>query len=76
MWAKIIIQNRKIYSNFGNIHFQLINLKKTLKTQTNDTDEAMTTDSREALSGIETRKKSGKSKIAKGKTWNFRQYLS
>lgn len=55
---------------------EISNLKKTLKTQTNDTDEAMATDSREAASGMELRKKSTKSKNPKGKSWSFRQYLS
>lgn len=31
------------------LFFQIVNIKKTLKTQSQDTDEAMATDTREAV---------------------------
>lgn len=46
------------------IESEIVNLKKALKTQSNDTDEAMATDSREAIS-MELRKKPSKSKSGK-----------
>lgn len=56
--------------------FQITNLKKALKTQANDTDEAMATDSREAHSGTENRKKSIKVKNAKGTgKWSLKQLI-
>lgn len=53
-------------------NFQIVNLKKAIKTQTNETDEVMVGDSREASSGHEIRKKpskSSKSGKASGKSW-------
>lgn len=58
------------FENFIRI-FQIINLKKTLKTQLTDTDEAMTSEPRESTSGQDVRKKASKSKTARpsGKSW-------
>lgn len=44
---------------------EISNLKKTLKTQLTDTDEAMTSEPRESTSGQEVRKKASKSKTAR-----------
>lgn len=51
--------------------FQVINIKKTLKTQAQDTDEAMATDSREAVAQGDKGKKPVKAKglRASGKFW-------
>ncbi|CAD7094248.1 unnamed protein product [Hermetia illucens] len=47
------------------IEQEIINLKKTLKTQLTDTDEAMTSEPRESTSGQDVRKKASKSKTAR-----------
>lgn len=54
--------------------FEIVNIKKTLKSQAQsqvlDTDDAMTTDGREALPGSEKGKKPGKAKsVRSGKFW-------
>lgn len=53
------------------LSFQIVNLKKALKTQANDSDEPMATaESREATSGHEVRKKVNKKSLkAAGKSW-------
>jgi len=53
------------------IEQEIINLKKALKTQLTDADEAMTSDQRETTPGQECRKKSCKSKSGRpsGKSW-------
>lgn len=51
--------------------FQISNLKKTLKTQLTESDEAMQMDSRESSTSQEARKRSCKSKSGRplGKSW-------
>lgn len=68
--------NTLTYSKSFALLLQITNLKKALKTQAADTDEAMATDSREAHSGTENRKKSNKSKTAKGTgKWSLKQLI-